>query len=196
MMTGLGKRSVKDKTYLEFCGWDKLKAVTLDQTIPQTTRELFSTIFLTGGRSSEVLTLRKEQFRKYEKEGYVLVQRMAVLKHGKPDERSFPIRLDEPLTNIMMGAINNTNTGERLFPYKYRWLYKHISTINKYENKNFGEWFPHRLRAERAKELVEERNYGIIELMSFFRWTTAEMAFHYAGNSPKRLIQLMMEGKL
>jgi hypothetical protein len=64
--------------------------------------------------------LRKEQFKKYEKEGYVLVQRMAVLKHGKPDERSFPIRLDEPLTNIMMGAINNTNAGERLFPYKYR----------------------------------------------------------------------------
>jgi len=195
-MTGKNKRSVKDKTYLDFCGWDKLKAVTLDQTIPETTRELFATIFLTGGRSSEVLTLFKEQFKILKNEGYILVQRMTVLKHKEPDERSFPIRLDDPIIDSLISVLDKTKPRERLFPYKYRWLYKHISTINKFDDKNFGEWFPHRLRAERAKELVDERDYGILELMTFFKWSTADMAGWYAGQSPKRMIELMMRGKL
>lgn len=196
-MTGTGKRGVRtSKDFKGFCGWKKIESIMVDQTVRESSKDLFTTIFLTGGRASEVLSLRKNNFNlNHLDKGYIVVERMKVLKNDEDAERTFPIRLSEPVTERLLKLLDATEGA--LFPYSYSWLYKWISTINKYEGRNFGEWFPHRLRAERASQLLQDYKFGVFELMSFFGWKTSDMPTWYASLSPDALIKLMMEkGKL
>ena len=192
-MTGAGKRGVRSsKDFKGFCGWSKIESVMLDPSLKQSTKDLFTTIFLTGGRATEVLSLHKDNFNLSNIDrGYIVVERMKVLKHEEDAERTFPIRLSEPISNRLINLLNHTDG--LLFPYSYSWLYKYISTINKYADRNFGEWFPHRLRAERASQLLQDYKFGVFELMSFFAWKTSDMPTWYASLSPDALIKLMME---
>lgn len=190
-MTGKGKRAINTE-YIGFCGWDKILSTT--NTLDQTTKSLFATIFETGGRATEVLSLRKTQFQEIENRGIVLIRGMKVLKHGKPAARTFPIRMDDKLYQPMMEAVRESK--DYLFPYKYRWLYNRIAGINKYEGQTFGEWFPHRIRAERASQLVVDNGFGVIDLMGFFNWKNSEMPTFYAKLSPEDLIRKMLEGKI
>jgi len=193
-MTGQGKRAINEGNYIGFCGWDKVLSTT--NTLPQTTQSLFATIFETGGRATEVLSLQGRNFQELDSRGIVLVRGMKVLKHRKVASRTFPIRMDDKLYEPMMRVVRETGENDYLFPYKYRWLYNRIAGINKYPDKSFGEWFPHRVRAERASQLVVDQGFGVIDLMGFFNWKNSEMPTFYAKLSPEDLIRKMLVGKL
>lgn len=125
----------------------------LDQTVRECSKNLFTCIFLTGGRASEVLSLKRDNFNmNHLDKGYIVVERMKVLKNDEDAERTFPIRTSEIISKRLVDFVNGTEG--MLFPYSYSWLYKYITIINKPVDRNFGEWFPHRLRAERGKSVV------------------------------------------
>lgn len=58
------------------------------------------------------------------------------------------------------------------------------------------EWWPHRFRAERASQLAVEKDFGVIELMKWFGWTSEPMATHYAKMSVKDLVEKMSRGEM
>ncbi len=189
-MTGKGRRTIKDDFY-RFCGWDVLKSI-IDK-VDYLTGALFSTIFCTGGRATEVLSLRPEQFDLRDK--LIIVNRMKVLKRRKDWERTFPIRLSNPLVQSMLDRVEETREGERIFPYKYDWLYKRIRDIGKPDDATHGPWWPQRIRAERATQLVVDRGLNTHFLLKFFGWARPEMAVFYVNLTPQELIDKMLEGE-
>ena len=78
---------------------------------------------------------------------------------------------------------------EKLFSYKYDWLYKKVRKVN-------PEWWPHHFRAERASQLAVEKDFGVIDLMRWFGWTSQYIATHYARMSVKDLVEKMSRGEL
>jgi len=125
--------SVKDYVE-EFCGWTALKQLIVDYATQGRDQAFLTTLFLTGGRVSEVLALQKTNFEVREPEGLILVRNMPLLKRYKKlskDEegkwitqklvktrKPFPIRLAEPLTPILLEWLEK-NEG-LLFPSPYK----------------------------------------------------------------------------
>lgn len=190
-MTGEGKRTIK-KDFYRFCGWGVLE--TTANNLSFLTRALFCTLFCTGGRATEVLSLKPEQFDLRDK--LVMISRMKVLKRRRDWDRTFPVRLSNPLVQPMLDRVKETREGERIFPYKYHWLYQRIRDIEKPDGANYGPWWPHRIRAERATQLVVDRGFNTHFLLQFFGWGKPEMAAFYVTLTPQELIDKMLEGEL
>ena len=158
-------------------------------------RALIATLFLTGGRASEVLTLKAGQFINRKK--HIVIQGMLVLKQRKEENkfRQVPILKNEPLTDTMLAWVKRVREiqpkvgHDHLFPYKYDWLYQRVTKIDK-------EWWPHRFRAERASQLAVEKEFGVIELMKWFGWAKEDMATHYAKMNVTDLVRKMSRGEM
>ena len=173
-----------------FCGWDTL--LNLIRSCPNILLQgLIATLFETGGRATEVLSLTTNQF--VDKGTYIVVRGMLVLKQRKLENtyRQVAMMKYEPLVEPMMDWVKQCREIglEKLFDYKYDWLYKKVREINK-------DWWPHRFRGERASQLAVEKDFGVIELMKWFGWTSERMATHYAKMSVKDLVEKMSRGEM
>lgn len=210
------RRSIKHD-FLTFCGWNALEDTA--RGIGQTPGALVCALMETGGRASEILTLKPEQFDL--RENHVMVMRMKVLKHRqkeylkfkngkfkldknknkifkwvpKPVDRTFPIPLDDPLIDPLMDYISTIKTGDRIFPFGYSKLYKIIRDLDKPNGAKHGPWWPHRFRGERATQLVIEKGFGVIQLMKWFGWARTDTPTFYANLSPAELVKMITEGK-
>lgn len=111
--------SVKDFVE-EFCGWTALKEL-VDLAAPDRDRAFFSALFSTGGRVSEVLSLKAENFSIVEDEKLMIIRNMRLVKRYKKlseymdaeghhrwtteltpkTRKTFPIFLGEPLAQIL-----------------------------------------------------------------------------------------------
>jgi hypothetical protein len=178
---------------------------------------LRATIFETGGRAEEVLSLKPIQFEigedfvfdvdpdgvtRRNRIRVIYVNGMLVLKLRQRGSRRFPIRGDEPLVDVMLDwamqrqkQIENGESlpwsdperFEYLFPYKYNWLYKYVT-------KDSPMWWPHRLRAEKASQLAVEYGYDVIQLMQWFGWKRMETPLKYARMNVTDLVKEMSRG--
>lgn len=168
----LGHRSVRD--YKVFCGWTRLRKSL--RNIDSETKLLVLSLFKTGGRCTEVLTLNRDQVDIMS--DFVHVIDMPVYKRHLDyvPTRSVTIYIHEPLTEEWIDLLPQ---GE-FFDYKYDKAYKLIRDIQKPENKNHGEWFPHRYRAERARQLVRDYKYDFGLLNEFFGWAREATGKIYA----------------
>jgi hypothetical protein len=144
------------KEYVEeFCGW---KALTRLESFadPGRNQAFISALFLTGGRVSEALALKKENFEAREREGIILVRNMPLLKRyekiseqvSKEGKRTwiteklekkrkpFPIITREPLAPTLLEYLGKTEG--LLFPSPYKigyalsrsWAYKLIRKLD------------------------------------------------------------------
>ncbi|MEM3666669.1 MAG: hypothetical protein QW222_06275, partial [Candidatus Bathyarchaeia archaeon] len=121
-------------------------------------RAFISALFLTGGRVSEVLSLKVENFEIRRAEGLIIVRGMPLFKRYRKIEETqsldgkkrwiterlektrkpFPILLNEPLTPILLGWLTIQGKG-LLFPSSYRkgkplsrfWAYKFIRALDR-----------------------------------------------------------------
>lgn len=171
------KRSTMDITH--FCGWKELERL-IGQCNDDMEEALIATLFLTGGRASEVLSLRHEQFE--ERKDFILIKGMLVLKQKKPENRyrQVLIRKNNFLIPYMMQWVNRKKKGQ-LFDFKYNKLYKMVVGIDK-------DWFPHKFRGMRASQLATETGINtVILLMKWFGWTSEKMPAHYARMSTKEI---------
>lgn len=118
----------------------------------------------------------------------------AFVLESKKDYRTFPIRRDNPLANIFGEYVKKfKNDEDLLFPYSYGQIYYRIATIQMRGPKtswakNKGPWWPHRIRAERACQLIRDLRYDIFRLKAWFGWSTGVMAELYGDMEPMGLV--------
>jgi integrase len=131
-------------------------------------------MFETGCRVSEALALRGDMF--HVAEDRVNVYGIPVLKKGRPATRNIPIRRDEVLIPYVLNRVNDypgylfqSPQGET---YSRQWAWYRITGTD-------PGWWPHRLRSERATQLVVEYGFNVPKLMRFFNWSKPEEAVAY-----------------
>jgi len=111
-----------------------------------------------------------------------------------PGYRSFPIRKDNPLAQPFIDYVKkfpNKSKSDRetiLYPYTYNQIYYRIATIGmelpEWESSaNWtyykGPWWPHRLRGERACQLIRDLRFDLFRLMGWFGWSSEDMPVMY-----------------
>lgn len=120
---------------------------------------------------------------------------------SKKDYRTFPVRRDNPLSKIFIEHIEKFDENEILYPFTYGQISYRINLIGVklpdgyykkgwwYYAREFGEWWPHRIRAERACQLRRNHKYDQQDLMDFFGWKTVDMPVLYTKMEPIDLIR-------
>ncbi len=191
------KRSVEEVE--SFCGWDYLLKL-VKKCEQERNRALISALFETGGRVSEVLKLKKDNF--VVQDPYIVVKAMPVIKRyrkiedyidkdgrkrwkteNKKATRTFPIHLKEPLCPLLLEYVEKKET-ETLFDIGRIQVYRIIRELD--ENI-----FPHWFRAQRASQLALEYGFDIHDLIDFFNWKNVQIAAHYSHMGWKGLANKM-----
>ena len=90
----------------------------------------------------------------------------------------------------------NLLTDEYGQEYKYHQMYYKVCKIG-VPSEGFGgngwchrkgEWWQHRIRSERACELVLDYSYDVFKLQAFGGWSSPDMPFEYIGITPAQLM--------
>ena len=182
----MARRSVQEIE--SFCGWDYLLNL-VDKCGWLRDKALISTLFETGGRVSEVLKLKAENFEVKDK--FIIVKGMPVLKrYRKTGEyvnedgktkwitkktmgyRTFPIPLKEPLVPYMIEWLDYVKNGQ-LFRISRVQVYRILRKID-------SDIYPHWFRAQRASQLALEYGFDVHDLVEFFDWRDLKTAIHYS----------------
>lgn len=161
-----------------FVGWKKF--VDIVERLESPTLELFLSLFFCGSRANELLLARKLNF-KITKETLDVVSLPVFKKlRGKRFNRDrvwkfrhFTINRAEPTTNIFVDFIESKKEQEQLFDFSYNNLYYLITHVDE------NQFWPHRLRAERASQLVEDYNANTHMLKNYFNWSRDETPNFY-----------------
>jgi hypothetical protein len=138
----------------EFCGWRNLQEL-IKHAGDLRNETFLATLFLTGGRVSEVLALKTENFVERRPEGVMIVRGMLLEKRYKKiketvdaaghkhwitekivaKRKQFPIVIAEPLTPTLLEWLRQSQ--DLLFPSPYKvdlplsrgWAYKLVRTV-------------------------------------------------------------------
>lgn len=153
------------------------------EDVEHRTRALIAITYLTAGRISEVIELRKDQLKK--EWPHYLVYNMKVLKRGKKEiVRTVPIRIetDRKFLFFIFSYINRHNS-PYLFPsirgrhIGRRWAHKLISKV--------FAW-PHFLRHLRCSHLAQ-KGLSAYQLQQFIGWARLETGEDYVRLSAEDL---------
>ena len=164
------KRGRKD--IHRFCGWDELCRFLAKCNKP-IKGALFATLFQSGARISEALEFHSDMFQRVETANgpKIIIYGAKVLKKRRQESRNIPMPLTEKLVVPMMNWVEEQDG--YLFPgvtpgQAYWWI-----------KRTDPAWWLHRIRSERATQLVIEYGFGVADLMKFFDWSRAETAMQY-----------------
>lgn len=170
-------------------GWEKFMLM-FDKLwrapYPEDSKKYGTIVFQTGCRVAEAILLKPNMFRC--NEGAIIGRNIPVLKKGKRATRTIWIKLDEknPLGYDLIEYLESCNTDYLLpgltpFTREIR-PWKHVSTKTVYNRitEIHPKLWPHALRGYRASMLVYERDFSVKELVTWFDWSSADMAVHYA----------------
>ena len=94
---------------------------------------------------------------------------------GNKAWRTAGVELFEPFVPRILGFTESVGRGDYLFPSLTRQRVYQIVT------KVEPAFWPHRFRAERASQLVEDYGWSVDDLMRWFRWTNYETGLAYAA---------------
>jgi len=190
-----------DKDVKEFCGWAALMEIINKARLTRD-KALIATTFLTGGRISEVLLLRKSNFdlsnpdvvlvknmrvlKRYEKKGERMVNgKKRWITELKKDYRTFPILKKEPPVPILEDWLKGIKgKDERLFSVSRVQAFLMIRGLGQ-------NLYPHWFRAQRACQLASEYGFDLHDLMDFFTWKDIKIALHYSKLGWKGLAKKM-----
>jgi hypothetical protein len=121
-----------------------------------------------------------------EEEDFIIIYGLPVLKKGTYKRsvpawtkvRDIPIPRHERLVPYMMDWVEKSD--DYLFASGHggvhcrSWAWKKIVGID-------DSWWPHRIRSERATQLVTEYGYNVAQLMKFFNWSEPKEAMGYVS---------------
>jgi site-specific recombinase XerD len=192
-----------DKDVFGFCGWSYLLALT-HVCINRLESALISSLFETGGRVSEVITLESSSFHfNRHRDPRIVVIEMSVSKRRKgPNRRVFPIRSDEPLAPYMLNYARNVNG--KLFDLSRVSVFNIVRRVGQRLAKNrvhpdfsaikSHQLYPHWFRAQRASQLRADYGFDSADLKDFFYWTRREeMPSVYSRLSWEQLAEKMLK---
>ena len=162
------------KYFFGFVGWQTLTEIV--QQLDERTREVFLVGFFTGSRANEILLTPPECFKIRDTTidcvGVPCFKKIKGnnFKDGSVKERNFAINRAEPLTDMLVDILEKKRGEEKLFSFGYDTFYRLIRNIQKPKNARHGPFWPHRLRAERASQLVEDYDASTYLLKQYFGW--------------------------
>ena len=179
---------------------------------------LIATLFLTGGRVSEVISLRKNNFNLHASPYAIEVTDMLREKSfRKIDEVELPNGKKRWITEKIMATRRDFPIlkNEALVPYLTSWLdhvddylfpspkgsRDHLTRIRVYQivkdlGKRVGETiWPHWFRSQRASQLASEYGFDLHALIDFFDWKDVETALTYSRLGSKKLTAMMVKGQ-
>ena len=180
------KRSVLEIP--DWPGWDTFMEYYegADQApYPEDSRLYFTLLFESGCRREEVIKIRPDMI-KYNEEA-IVIQNVPVLKKKKRTTRNVIIKRDDknPLADHLLKYLADCDTdyllpGLRPFT-REKIRDRHVSqkTVWNRISELSPDLWPHALRGYRASMLVHERGFTVQNLVSWFDWSSANMAVHY-----------------
>ncbi len=190
------RRSVE--SIKSFCGWPYLEKLSVTCKNERDSA-LISLLFSTGGRISEVLKLKKDNFRIDEK--HIILVAMPVLKRYKKigliemangkkkwrtkkeiGYRTFPIRIDEPLVKYFVNYVDAKK--KNIFKIGRIRAYQIITELE-------PDIYPHWFRSQRASQLAFEYGFQEHDLIEYFMWRNYLTAFRYSRMGWKGLASKM-----
>ena len=169
-------------------GWDRFNEMmdnVVNAPYPEDSKKYGTILFESGCRKAEVVLLKKSMFRWNEEA--IQGQNIPVLKKGERATRNVLIRLDDknPLGYDLVEYLEACDT-EYLLPGRtpfsrtiQGWRHISVKTVYNRITDIHPELWPHALRGYRASMFVYERDFTIRELVTWFNWSSAEMALHY-----------------
>jgi len=119
---------------------------------------------------------------------------------SKPGYRTFPIRKDEPLAREFIEHVSQFDGDEKPYPYTYNQIYYRIALIEAEIPRGVpkrewcaykGPWWPHRIRSERACQLIRDYWFDIFRLKRWFGWQSSLMPELYGSVTPMDLVAIM-----
>ena len=188
------RRSVEDVP--EWVGWDNMLGY-YNGCPSQLHRNLFTTLFETGGRISEILELKPENF--VWNEEAIKVKGMIVKKYRKRKKRNFLIKIDEenPLAKDLISFVECCDT-EYLFPKGEPFtgipiLNEHTSCTRLYllVREISDDLWPHWFRAQRASFNAFVRKMNIFDLKEWFMWKSVDTPAHYINQTLEGMAKQM-----
>lgn len=163
---------------------------------------LILTLFKTGGRVSEVLSLSKEDIDLSLSQHSAIVK-IKVLKKEAGLMRSIPVLKAEPLSNEWLQLLETLKTYRQHYlftawgrhkPMDRRTAYTSVRQIGEDAGVRVSDhWF----RGMRASQLVDDYQFEPYDLRQFFKWTRKkeDMAERYASMSWRGLERRMIESR-
>lgn len=149
-------------------------------------RNLFATLFETGGRVSEVVELRPEQFNW--NDNAIVIGGMVVLKYRRRMRRDVYIKRDEenPLAEDLVSFVEGCGTdylfprtapltGEVIVPNMPTSRTRLYLKVREISDDLWCHWF----RSQRASFLVYVRGLDAFQLKDWFNWKSMDSAGHY-----------------
>jgi len=186
--------------------WPAEAAEDYQDRLRRRDQALIATLFLTGGRVSEVVELEASNFRVGSR--FIVVRGMRVLKRyrrvaaymegGRKRYRTEPVfetrgrfsfPTGEPLVPHLVSWLEEVGEGP-LFPSPAK-TRSHLSRVRAYQvvttiGRRVGvEIWPHWFRAQRASQLAEEYGFQLHRLMEWFSWKRVETALKYSKLSTR-----------
>jgi len=188
------KRHSVERDVTGFCGWPKLleiveKAGKIGSRVysGEFLQALIATLFETGGRISEVLKLKPENFD-LEASKEFAIAKMPLVKRKKgtttPTIRTIPIKRNDPLWPFLERWVKRHKQGERLFQVSRSKAFLLIRSMGR-------ELYPHWFRAQRASQLALEYGWDAGKLSEYFSWKHFPTALRYARLGWKGLAESM-----
>ena len=184
-LIGIKRRTLEDIT--EFLRPSQIYRLVIAKTWPYKTRmdfynardrALMALLYLTCGRITEALSLKKSQFVMDEDPGFIIITNMIVVKRKKKQRKAPPIRAEVPLpkegplakfTKLVVEYLNVLPGDARLFEFKRRRAWQ----IVKYTT---GKWC-HYFRSQ--GESWYGKIYDVFGLKEFVKVTSIETLGDY-----------------
>lgn len=169
-------------------GWVKFMNIfdnASNAPYPSDSRLYGTLIFETGCRLEEVIKIKPEMF--FYNDEAIIVKNVPLLKKKKRDTRDIVIKIDDlnPLAPLLIEYVELCES-EYLLPGRKKFTreiegWRHISPKTVYNriSEIHPDLWPHALRGYRASMLVAERGFSVQDLVTWFEWSSADMALHY-----------------
>ncbi len=192
-----------------FIGWDKIAKI-INKADNRNVELLILSLFLTGGRTNEVLALNKKNFdfeasehsivirdmklsKKYRVAGYDYTEDNQLVRLTEKVDMTrdaFPILHKEPLVDRYIKCVKRLER-KRLFPFYTRQLsYYYVRKAGDNAGIRVSDhWF----RGQRASQLQEEYLFKKDECETYFGWRKpSNDMYNRYGSTTWRYLELMM----
>ena len=189
-----------------FCGWRRLQEVW--GTLEGDSLAIMIGLFTLGCRAGELRQVSTNQIHLDYSQHQVEVRSMYVSKWRRekvsPNYRTFHLNKSEPAYLYLEEQIENTPRGESMFPFSYNQIYYRIALIENTLDKTRGDrssdwvnhkgpWWPHRVRADRACQLIKDYSFTSYALKKWFGWVSDEQPNLYGSMSNLDVARLMLK---
>jgi len=187
-----------------FVGWNKIE--TIISSLNQEILNPFIGLLSTGCRAGELCKIRDDQINLDFSKDQVQLSNVYVSKWRKDvGSRTFYINKSELTYPIFEDIVSRTPKDSPVFPFSYNQIYYRVAQIEApHFNKESGArrtdwthykgaWWPHRIRAEKACQLIVDYRLSSFALKKWFGWRTDNMPTFYGDMLPLDIADMMLK---